>query len=34
VSGVYFLGRAGPELLERIHAQIQVRSSDHQVLVY
>ena len=34
VNGVYFLSRAGPELLERIHAQIQVRSSDHQVLVY
>ncbi len=34
VSGVYFLGRAGYELLERVHAQIQIRSSDHQVLVY
>jgi bacillithiol biosynthesis cysteine-adding enzyme BshC len=34
VSGVYFLGRAGHELLDRILAQIQVRSSDHQVLVY
>ncbi|MBZ5515534.1 MAG: bacillithiol biosynthesis cysteine-adding enzyme BshC [Acidobacteriia bacterium] len=34
VSGVYFLGRAGYELLDRIFAQIQVRSSDHQVLFY
>jgi len=34
VSGVYFLGRAGHELLDRILTQIQVRSSDHQVLVY
>lgn len=34
VSGVYFLGRAGYELLERILAQIQTRSSDHQVLNY
>ena len=34
VSGVYFLGRTGYELLERVHAQIQIRSSDHQVLVY
>ncbi len=34
VSGVYFLGRAGYELLDRILAQIQTRSSDHQVLTY
>jgi bacillithiol biosynthesis cysteine-adding enzyme BshC len=34
VSGVYFLGRAGYELLERVHAQIQIRSSDHQAMVY
>lgn len=34
VSGIYFLGRAGHELLDRLLAQIQVRSSDHQVLVY
>ena len=34
VSGVYFLGRAGYELLARVLSQIQTRSSDHQVLVY
>jgi bacillithiol biosynthesis cysteine-adding enzyme BshC len=34
VSGVYFLGRAGHELLDRILARIEVRSSEHQVLVY
>ena len=34
VSGIYFLGRAGHELLDRILAQIQTRSSDHQVLTY
>jgi len=33
VSGVYFLGRAGYELLARVLRQIQTRSSDHQVLV-
>jgi len=32
VSGVYFLGRAGYELLARFLSQIQTRSSDHQVL--
>jgi bacillithiol biosynthesis cysteine-adding enzyme BshC len=34
VSGVYFLGRAGYELLDRLLAQIQIHSSDHQVLAY
>ena len=34
VTGAYFLGRAGYELLDRILAQIQTRSSDHQVLQY
>jgi uncharacterized protein YllA (UPF0747 family) len=34
VSGVYFLGRAGYELLDRLFGQIQTRSSDHQVVVY
>lgn len=34
VSGVYFLGRAGYELLERLLNQIQVHSSDHQVIAY
>ncbi len=34
VSGIYFLGRAGYGLLERLLAQIQTRSSDHQVVVY
>ncbi len=34
VSGVSFLGRAGYELLDRILAQIQTHSSDHQVIVY
>ena len=34
VSGVSFLGRAGYELLDRLLAQIQTQSSDHQVLVY
>jgi uncharacterized protein YllA (UPF0747 family) len=34
VSGVCFLGRAGYELLDRLLAQIQTQSSDHQVLVY
>lgn len=34
VSGVYFLGRAGYELLDRLLAQIQPRCSDHQTLKY
>ncbi len=34
VSGVYFLGRAGYELLDRLLNQVQTRSSDHQVFVY
>jgi bacillithiol biosynthesis cysteine-adding enzyme BshC len=34
VGGVYFLGRAGYELLDRLLAQIQVRCSDHQTLKY
>lgn len=34
VSGIYFLGRAGYELLDRILGQIQTRPSDHQVLFY
>jgi bacillithiol synthase len=34
VSGVYFLGLAGYELLESILTQIQTRRSDHQVLAY
>jgi bacillithiol biosynthesis cysteine-adding enzyme BshC len=34
VSGAYFLGRAGYELLDRLLAQIQVRCSDHQTLKY
>jgi bacillithiol biosynthesis cysteine-adding enzyme BshC len=34
VGGVYFLGRAGYELLDRLLAQIQVRCSDHQTLRY
>ena len=34
VSGVYFLGRAGYEVLERLLNQIQTSSSDHHVLVY
>ncbi len=34
VSGVYFLGRAGYELLDRLLAQIQTHSSDHQVVGY
>lgn len=32
VSGAYFLGRAGYGLLDRLLAQIQTASSDHQVL--
>ena len=34
VSGAYFLGRAGYELLDRLLAQIQVRCSDHQTLKF
>jgi bacillithiol synthase len=34
VSGVYFLARAGYDLLDRLLAQIRVDSSDHQVLDY
>lgn len=34
VTGVYFLGRAGYELLDRLLGQIQTRSSDHQVFDY
>jgi len=34
VTGAYFLGRAGYELLDRLLAQIQVRCSDHQALRY
>ncbi len=34
VSGVYFLGRAGYELLDRLYSQIQTDSSSHQVLAY
>ncbi|PYU99777.1 MAG: hypothetical protein DMG26_16160 [Acidobacteria bacterium] len=33
-SGVYFLGRAGYELLDRLLDQIQVRCVDHQVVRY
>ncbi|MGH9433169.1 MAG: bacillithiol biosynthesis cysteine-adding enzyme BshC [Terriglobia bacterium] len=32
VSGVYFLGRAGTGLLDRLLEQIQTRSSNHQIL--
>ncbi len=34
VSGAYFLGRAGYELLDRVLAQIQMRCPDHQTLKY
>jgi bacillithiol biosynthesis cysteine-adding enzyme BshC len=34
VGGVYFLGRAGYELLDRLLSQIQVHCADHQVLKY
>jgi bacillithiol biosynthesis cysteine-adding enzyme BshC len=34
VSGVYFLGRAGYELLDHILSQIRLDSSDHQTLIY
>ena len=32
LAGVYFLGRAGYELLERLRAQIELESPGHQVL--
>lgn len=34
VSGVYFLGRAGYDLLDALLARIQTNSSDYQLLVY
>jgi len=34
VGGVYFLGRAGYGLLERMLSHIQTRCSDHQTLTY
>jgi bacillithiol biosynthesis cysteine-adding enzyme BshC len=34
VGGVYFLGRAGYELLDRLLAHIQTHCSDHRVLGY
>ncbi len=34
VTGVYFLGRAGYELLDRILSQIQTHTLDHQILSY
>jgi uncharacterized protein YllA (UPF0747 family) len=34
VCGLYFLARAGYELLDRILAQIAIDSSDHQLLLY
>jgi bacillithiol synthase len=34
IGGVYFLGRTGYDLLDRLLAQVQVGSSDHQILVY
>jgi bacillithiol biosynthesis cysteine-adding enzyme BshC len=34
VTGVYFLARAGYDLLDRLLSHIHVDSSDHQVLVY
>ena len=34
VTGVYFLGRAGYELLDLILSQIQTHTSDHQILSY
>lgn len=34
VSGIFFFGRAGHELLDRLLGQIQTRSSDHQVIEY
>ena len=34
MGGIYFLGRAGYELLNRIYECIQVRSSEHQVIEF
>lgn len=34
LGGVYFLGRAGYEILDHLLAHIQIRCSDHQVLGY
>jgi bacillithiol biosynthesis cysteine-adding enzyme BshC len=34
VSGAYFLGRAGYELLDNLLAHIQIRCSDHLVMKY
>lgn len=34
VGGVYFLARAGYDLLERVLHEIRVESSDHQVFLY
>ena len=34
VSGIYFLGRAGYEILEFLLAHIQTHCSDHQMLTY
>ena len=34
VSGVYFLARAGYDLLDRVLTQIRIDSSDHQVMGY
>ena len=34
VSGVYFLGHAGYELLDRLLSRIHTRSSDHQEFAY
>jgi len=34
VAGVYFLGRTGYELLDRLLAQIRTDSSAHQVVAY
>ena len=34
VSGIYFLARAGYDLLDRVLAQIQIDSPDHQIIGY
>jgi hypothetical protein len=34
VGGVYFLGRAGYELLDHLLKHIQTRCSDHQAIKY
>jgi bacillithiol synthase len=34
VGGIYFLGRAGYELLDRLLSRIQSQCTDHQVLAY